>query len=151
MSDLIKGLRERLGISADAAVDEGAILAALDEALNERVEPTTQVPAGTTLIDSGVLAQLQADATAGAAARAEQVAAHRAALVEAAIQDGRTVPAMREHWNAALAANPDGTAQTLAALPKGSALPIAAAGYTGGVEESADDDSIYAKAWGKGA
>jgi ATP-dependent protease ClpP protease subunit len=146
MSDLIKGLRERLGISADAAVDEGAILAALDEALNERVEPTTQVPAGTTLIDTAVLAELQANAREGAAARAEQVAAHRAALVEAAIQDGRTVPAMREHWNAALATNPDGTAQILAALPKGSALPVETAGYTGGLESAADDDRASAAA-----
>lgn len=150
--DFEAGLRQRLGISADTAIDEKGFLAALDEALNERADSTTtQAPEGTVLVDKAVWDQTRADATAGAAARAEQVAAHRAALVEAAIQDGRTVPAMREHWNAALAANPEGTAQTLAALPKGSALPIAAAGYTGGVEESADDDSIYAKAWGKGA
>lgn len=145
--DLIKGLRERLGISADATIDTATVLAAVDEALSERAEPTAQIPAGTTLIDSGVLAQLQADATAGAAARAEQITARHHAVVEAAISDGRTVPAMREHWRAAMATNPEGTAQVLEGLPKGSAVPVGAmAGYTGGVEESADDDR-YPAAW----
>lgn len=145
--DLIKGLRERLGISADVALDGPTVLAALDEALAERAEPAAQIPPGTTLIDSGVLAQLQADATAGAAARAEQITARHHAVVEAAISDGRTVPAMREHWRAAMAANPEGTAQVLEGLPKGSAVPVGeAAGYTGSLEASADDDRVSAAA-----
>lgn len=147
MSDLIKGLRDRLGIPADAEVDDGAILAAVDEALAERAEPTAQVPAGTTLIDSAVLAELQANAREGAAARAEQVTAARAALVDSAIRDGRTTPARRDHWLASLAADPDGTAQVLAALPKGLMLPVGEpAGYTGGLEASADDDRVSAAA-----
>lgn len=151
MSDLIKGLRDRLGIPADAEVDDGAILAAVDEALAERAEPAAQVPAGTTLIDSAVLAELQANAREGAAARAEQVTAARAALVDSAIRDGRTTPARRDHWLASLAADPDGTAQVLAALPKGLMLPVGEpAGYTGGVEESSDDDRLYNLAFGKG-
>ena len=144
---LIQGLRERLGISADAELDGPVVLAALDEALAERVEPAAQIPAGTTLIDSAVLARLESDAAAGAAARAEQITAQQHAVVEAAITDGRTVPAMREHWQAAMAANPESTAQLLDALPKGRAVPVGPmAGYTGGVEESADDDR-YPAAW----
>lgn len=145
---LTSGLRERLGISADAPLDDDGFLAALDEALSERADTTTtHAPEGTVLIDSAVLAELRADAREGAAARAEQVATARAALVDAAIRDGRTTPARRDHWLASLNADPEGAAQVLENLPKGLMLPVETAGYTGGLEASADDDSQFPASW----
>src|SRR6185312_15816699 len=67
MSDaLIKGLRERLGISADAELDENGLLAAVDEALEEQeAGPTNGAAPGTVVLDEGQHRQLLADAAAG--------------------------------------------------------------------------------------
>lgn len=143
---LIQGLRDRLGISAEASLDDDGILAAVDEALAE--QPTARP--GTVTMDAATLADLQAAAEQGRQARAQQVADRRNALISAAIDDGRITPARREHWLNALAADPEGAEQTLAGLAKG-LVPLAAVGYTGGVEESSDDDRIYALAFGKEA
>lgn len=146
---LIQGLRERLGISADASLDDAGLLAAVDEALSERADTTTttQAPAGTVLVDEQVLADLRTAAEQGVAAREQQVTEARSRLVENAVQDGRIAPARREDWLATLAADP-GAEATLAALPKG-LIPVGpSAGYTGGVEESSDDDRIYRAAFG---
>lgn len=143
---LIQGLRDRLGISAEASLDDDGILAAVDEALAE--QPTARP--GTVTMDAATLADLQAAAEQGRQARAQQVADRRNALISAAIDDGRITPARREHWLNALAADPEGAEQTLAGLAKG-LVPLAAVGYTGGVDESSDDDRIYALAFGKEA
>lgn len=146
MSDtLIKGLRERLGISETAKLDETALLGKLDEKLaaqNTQPEP----PAGTVLIEESVLAGLQTDAQAGRQARDKQLADARAAVVAQAVADGRIAPARREHWIAQLEADP-GAESVLLSLAKGT-IPLAPAGYTGGVDEASDEDRIYTKAWG---
>lgn len=147
---LVSGLRERLGISADAELNDATVLAAIDEALAERVEPTTEVPPGTVLIEASVLADLQANAAQGAQARAQQVAEQRARIVDSAIGDGRITPARREHWLNALNADPEGAEQTLNGLAKG-LVPVDAQGYAGGLAEASDDDRIYAAAFGKDA
>ncbi|WNM72227.1 capsid maturation protease [Arthrobacter phage Gusanita] len=141
---LIQGLRERLGIPAASDLDDDGILAAVDEALAE-TEPVAQGAAapGTVVLDEAQYADLQAAAAEGRAARQEQLAANRAALVDNAVQDGRIAPARREHWLNALEADP-GSAEVLAKLEKG-LVPLAAAGYTGGVDESSDEDAIYSK------
>lgn len=145
---LATGLRERLGISAAADLDDATILAALDEALAERTEPTAQVPPGTVLIEASVLADLRTNAAQGAQARAQQVAEHRARIVDSAIADGRIAPARREHWLNSLNADPEGAEQTLNGLAKG-LVPVDTQGYTGGLNEASDDDRIYALAFGK--
>lgn len=137
-------IRERLGIT-DADLDEGGILAALDEALAERAE-SPAAPPGTALVDQVTLDELRADARAGREARTRQVRDDQARLVNTAVEDGRIAPARREHWLAALKADP-GAAEVLAALQPGGMLPLAAQGYTGGVEEAPDDDRVYALAW----
>lgn len=150
MSDsLISGLRERLGVRADADLDENGLLAALDEALNEQsTEPVTpSEPEGTVRVDSGALAQLQADAAAGREARNQQIAAHRESAISAAVSDGRIPPARADHWRAQLTADP-GAEQVLAALPKG-LVPLEPQGFAGGVEESNDDDRFYASLFGE--
>lgn len=149
--NLVSGLRERLGMSADAELTDATVLAALDEALAERVEPTTDVPQGTVLIEAAVLADLQANAAQGAQARAQQVAEHRARIVDSAIADGRITPARRDHWLAALNADQEGAEQTLAGLAKG-LVPLTPQGYAGGIGvESSEDDRVYAAAFGKDA
>jgi ATP-dependent protease ClpP protease subunit len=150
--DFEAGLRQRLGISADAAIDERGFLAALDEALSERAAPTAQAPAGTVLIDEQALADLRAAADDGRQARAVQLTAERNALLDSAVANGQIPPARREHWSAQLQADP-GAASVLAALPKNT-IPVEPLGYTGNTSESSDDDRIFAAAgWGapKGA
>ncbi|GAB2767652.1 head maturation protease, ClpP-related [Sinomonas soli] len=147
MSDaLMKGLRERLGIPADSELDETTALAALDEALAEHAEHEGTAPAagpGTVVLDAAQYRDLQAAAEEGREARRQQQAEARAALVDAAVQDGRIAPARREHWLNALAADP-GSADTLAGLAKG-LVPVASVGYTGGVDEASDEDTLYSK------
>lgn len=141
---LKKGLRERLGIPAASDLDDNGLLAAVDEALAE-TEPAAQTaPApGTVVLDEEQYNSLRNDAAAGREARQQQLADSRRALVDNAVQDGRIAPARREHWLNALEADP-GAAEVLANLEKG-LVPLAAAGYTGGVDESSDEDAIYSK------
>ncbi|GAB3622574.1 Clp protease ClpP [Mariniluteicoccus endophyticus] len=139
---LIEGLRHRLGITAEDLTEDG-LLAALDEALQERAadQPTNDTPApGTVVIDAAQLEQLQRDAQDGRDARKQQLADHRAQLVEDAIRDGRIAPARREEWLANLANDP-GSEKTLASLHP--VVNVNEAGYTGGVDEANDEDSLY--------
>lgn len=148
MSDtLTQGLRERLGITADAELDDAGLLAAVDKALNERAEPKFTPPEGTVLMDKSQLEDLQAAAEEGRAARAEQVKARREATVKAAIADGRIAPSRKDHWLAQLDADEEGATAVLASLAKGT-IPLEAKGLTGGVDEASDEDSLYSKAWG---
>lgn len=140
-------LRQRLGIAEDA--DEATILAALDEALEERAEPpaavptqstpTTEVPTGMTLVESDVLNELQVAARSGAEARAQQLREDRDRSLEAAIGDGRITPARREHWAQSWDADPEGARLTLASLPAGLVPVGTAPGYTGGDTAIIDD------------
>lgn len=144
MSDALKaGLRKRLGITDAVDLDDEAILAKVDEAI---AGPQNTLPEGTVLLDEATLNQLRTDAQAGREARDAQIAAERVALVDSAVADGRIAPARRDHWVAALTADP-GAAEVLASLAKGT-VPLAPVGYTGGVDEATDEDQLYVKAWG---
>lgn len=142
MADLITGLRERLGIKPEAALDDDGLLAALDEVLaeqaTEQATSTNQLPDGVAMIDSTQLAQLRADAAAGRDARSQQVSERRERLVDAAIEDGRIPSARREHWLAQLAADEDGATAVLNQLEKNT-IPVATRGHTGGT----DGDDLY--------
>ncbi len=139
------GLCERLGIS-DANVSEDAVLAALDEALTEQAEtpaaPTAALPDGVTAIEVDILTAMRSELDELRAIRTEQADANRAALVEAAIADGRIPPARREHWTAALKADEEGMAPVLASLAPGT-VPLAEIGHSDDVESA--DDTLYAK------
>jgi len=150
--ELIKGLRNRLGIPADAELDDDGLLAAIDEALAEQADPTAgqtiTPPEGTVLVDAEQFAALKAGAEAGAKAREEQLEDARKATVDAAVREGRIPKARTEHWLAQLEADPEGARAVLASLAPGT-IPLEPKGYTGGVSESSDtDDTIYALAWG---
>ncbi|WP_455833737.1 head maturation protease, ClpP-related [Pseudarthrobacter siccitolerans] len=137
---LKKGLRERLGISADANLDDNGLLAAVDEALAEQ-ETTPANTAGTVTLDEEQYRALREDAAQGREARNQQLATERENLVDAAVNDGRIAPARRDHWVNALAADP-GMAETLAGLAPG-LINLTPSGYTGGVDESSDEDAAY--------
>ncbi|GAA2990750.1 hypothetical protein GCM10017559_08520 [Streptosporangium longisporum] len=149
MPALDEGLRTRLGLSADA--DEATILAAVDEALNERAEPTTPtepvaaapaaLPPGTVAIDETMLAELRERAEQGVAARARQLTEDRDRAIEDAIRAGKTPPARREHWQTSWKADPEGTKQLLASLAPG-LVPLADIGEPGGEPTGPSDDEF---------
>lgn len=128
-------LRQKLGI-ADSA-DEATILAALDEALDERSEPqnTISLPDGVVAIDAAQLSELRNAAELGRQAHERQERDAREAIVNQAVQDGRIAPARREAWLNRLAADP-AESETLNQLEKG-LVPVSELGLGGG----AHDDS----------
>lgn len=146
MADTLKAdILQRLGVT-DANADDATILAALDEALEERADdtaPTASIPEGTVLVDAGRFAELEAQAAAGAQARAQQDAERRDRLVATALTEGRISADNRKIWRERLDADEDGTTALLATLPKAGAVPTEEIGYTGGEDESSED-SLYA-------
>lgn len=150
MSDLIKGLRNRIGIADDAELDDTQVLAALDEALAERAEPATQpqareLPEGTEVIDSEALAQLRAEAEDGRTARAERDQARRAEIVDNAIKAGKFGPARREAWLNALEVDEAGATADLERLTPG-LVPVAQIGDAGDAVDG--DEDLYNRAFG---
>lgn len=122
-------MRTQLGLPDDA--DEATILAGLGEALTERADPppaTANVPAGMSLIETDVLDGLRNGATAGLAARDQQLTEARDRTIADAVRTGRISPARVEHWQDSWAADPDGTATTLAALEPG-LVPVSELGH----------------------
>ena len=143
VSDNLKaGLRERLGIT-DADVADEAILAALDEALTEQAEaPTARMPEGVVAIESAVVDGMRAELAELRTFREAKAEEDRAALVEAAVSDGRIPPARRDHWLAALAADEEGMAAVLASLAPGT-VPLAEIGHSDDIESA--EETLYAK------
>lgn len=139
VSELSESVRERLGLAADASDED--VLSALDQQLTPE-QPVTgtppEVPAapapapapadnGTVMVDAAQLAALQTAAALGTQAYQRQQTEDRQRLVDAAVQDGRIPPARRDHWLAALQADP-GAATTLAKLAPG-LVPVAESGH----------------------
>lgn len=149
MSDaLITGIRDRLGMTAPVAeISEDMILAALDEVLAEQEPVEPVLPEGTQVIDSEVLAKLQADAAAGREALEAQKQAHREARVDAAIKEGKITPARREHWLNALAVDEEGAVAALDSLAPG-LVPLAAVGVDSDPDMS-EDDKTYTALFGE--
>lgn len=148
--DLTAGLRERLGVTDAAATDE-TLLAALDEALTEQADPTpapaaAALPAGFTAIDESVLADLQANASAGAAARAEQESNRRDGIVATALREGRIASASKDAIRAQLDKDEDGTTAFLATLPKNTAVPVTEVGHADTLTNA--DDALYGALYG---
>ncbi|WP_314429596.1 head maturation protease, ClpP-related [Microbacterium lacticum] len=118
-SDLTAGLRERLGVTDADATDE-ALLAALDEALEEQAEapeaPTAALPEGVVAIDATSLAELREGARAGAEARAAQDTARRDGVIDAALREGRITSASQSHFRAMLDADEAAATALIASL-----------------------------------
>lgn len=118
-SDLTAGLRERLGVTDADATDE-ALLAALDEVLEEQAEApeaaTAALPEGVVAIDATALAELREGARAGAEARAAQDTARRDGIIDAALREGRITSASQSHFRAMLDADEAGATALIASL-----------------------------------
>jgi ATP-dependent protease ClpP protease subunit len=121
-------LRTKLGLAADA--DEDKIVDTVIEVMDEfvKTDPPSPLPEGAVAIDGGVLEQLRTDAAAGRAAREQQQTEHRAALVQAAIADGRITPRNRDRWLEKLEVEGEGAEADLASLAKG-LVPVAELGH----------------------
>jgi ATP-dependent protease ClpP protease subunit len=145
MSDILAaGLRERLGVT-DASASDELLLAAVDEALAEQPESTTNaIPEGTVLMDAAALAELQTAAQAGVTALAAQDATRRDTIVASAVSAGRISPASRDTWRAQLDTNEAGTTALLNSLAANT-IPVAEIGTS---EEPSEADSLYALAFG---
>lgn len=145
-SDLTAGLRERLGVT-DAVVDDETLLAALDEALEERAEtPEATIPEGAVVMDAASLAELRAQAALGAAARAQQESDRRDAIVAQALTEGRIAAASKDSWRAQLDKDEDGITKLLASFPKNTIVPVSEVGHSDTLTSS--DDALYAAAYG---
>lgn len=153
----MKSLREKLGIPAAAELNEDELLEAVDEALAEveededgtaEVTPAAASAApGTVVVDEDSYRELQAAAQEGRAARQEQLASRRVAVVDKAVRTGRIAPARKDHWLNAIEVDP-GAEEVLNSLAPGLVVPMDPAGYTGGVNEATDDstyDRIFPK------
>lgn len=133
MSDLMKGLRERLGIAEGA--DEATVLAALDETLAERADPApagdlvAQLEArGLVAMDRTTLAENERRMTAGEQALAELNSMRCRTEVQSHVDRGAITPAMREHYESFLASDPDTARKLLAAMPSNN-FPVEEIGH----------------------
>jgi hypothetical protein len=138
---LDEGLRERLGLDADA--DEAAILTAVDELVDKATEPpapapepvvepvAARLPEGTVIVDKATLDELRQQASEGVAARAQQLTEARDRAISDAISKGKVLPARKQHWQDSWDADPDGTRAMLDSLAEG-LIPLAEIGEPGG-------------------
>ncbi len=114
-TEFLSGLRSRLGVT-DAAATEETILAALDESLAEQADPPAALPEGVVAIESGVLAQLTADAAAGRQALVNQETARRDRVITDALRAGKITAAQRDQWRASLDKDEQGITALLATM-----------------------------------
>jgi len=146
---LMAGLRDRLGIPAEAELTEEGVLTALDEVLT--APPTNVLPDNVVPVDKAVYDELQAELAAGRAAIAEATTARRDGIMGAALTAGKIAAVSADLWRAQLDSNEDGTTALLAALPTNT-VPVTPIGYTGGIDEAPDDDvALYNKLYAKEA
>lgn len=150
VSDTIKaGLRERLGVT-DAEVSDDELLAALDEALEERADDTTAaataaVPEGVVQVDAAAFEELRANAALGAQARAEQQSDRRDAIVARAVAEGRIAPKARATWRTRLDKDEEGTVELLNSLEVNT-VPVTEIGRADSITDA--DEALYAAAFG---
>lgn len=131
MAALDDGLRQLLGADADA--DDGALINKVkaliterDEALEEATKPraaAAKLPEGVVAIDTTVLATLQAQAAAGAAAAVRQADEDRNRLLDDAIRAGKIPPAARAAYETVLKNDLESGRALLASLAAG-AIPV---------------------------
>lgn len=130
------GVCRALGLPSDA--DEATVLAALNQALEERAEPdptpdpapAAAVPEGHVVVSQLVLDELRENAAAGREARAQQLREARDEAIDAAVNDGRISRARVDAWRTSWDRDPDGTKADLDSLqPR---FPVAqTTGYAG--------------------
>jgi ATP-dependent protease ClpP protease subunit len=145
----VTNMRQKLGIAEDA--DETTILAALDEALDERLEPaatatTPEVPEGHVVVPKAQigdleqrLATLTRQAEAGAAAAEELRVQKRDAFLDA--NRGKFAPVNRDAWAKEFDRDPEGTRKHFEEAPE--IIPTAEVGHEVAPEATAEDDGWF--------
>lgn len=139
-------MRQKLGIAEDA--DDATVLAALDEALEERADETAAtatattsiVPEGHVVIPAAKLADLEAGA---AQARATATALHekeRKAFLDSVAT--KFLPTSRAGWEAEYDRDESGVRAHFAAAPV--LIPTSEAGHAGEPEATSDDAAYLA-------
>lgn len=129
MSDLMKGLRERLGIAENA--DEATVLAALDEALAERADTSAvQDRAGVLAVDADRWAAMEAELAAGREFRARQEAGEVTTYLNKAVADGKFEPSKLTHYEELMKEAPAATRKLVDAMPA-NRLPVREVGHDG--------------------
>ncbi|KQU30335.1 MULTISPECIES: head maturation protease, ClpP-related [unclassified Rhodococcus (in: high G+C Gram-positive bacteria)] len=157
MGTLKDDLTKRLGISADA--DEATIVAAIDEALNERTDgPTLDQAmdavkaAGNVVVSQSVFDDYKAKVDNLDQIRAEQAKTANARIVEDALRDGKITAADKDTWNALVESNPEGAKAALDRMEKGHAVPVSESGHGVDTEDTSnEDESTYTALFGKEA
>lgn len=151
-----KLLAAHLGLPEDATEEQINEALAAAEAAEEDTEETTaaetteevdtvvdeevtteKVPVAATSgvnVDAETWAQIQRDAAAGRAARAEQITARRTETVKAAVKAGKIPPSREGHYLSLMERDEQGTSQFLAGLESG-VVPVNEIGSS----EHADD------------
>ena len=164
---LSPAVAEALGVPVDA--DDEAVLAAIAQrppAATEPTAPTTQeggtvdapppadveqlVTAAVARATAPILATLESTTTELSALKAERVTAARDRVIGDAITAGKIKPADRQAWEADYDGNPAVITSVLARIAPGTAVPVTAAGRTGGEQTgtAADDEALYAQLYG---
>lgn len=141
----IQTLRNQLGTAEDA--DETTILAALDEVLQEQVEPeppqasTSEVPEGMTLVPTLALDELRTNANAGARAAETLRVQERTRFLDE--HRDRFMPANRADWEARYDQAPEETRTYLSSAPQ--LVPLEEVGHgVDSAEGAAGDDGWFA-------
>ena len=144
--DLTAGLRERLGVTDAAATDE-VLLAALDEALEERADPpaasASSVPQGAIVVDKATFDELQNNAAAGRTAMDSIDKDRRDRVIATALAEGRIAAASKDGWREQLDQDEKGITSLLASFPK-NAVPVTEIGHSDTLVSSVD--AMYAQA-----
>lgn len=165
--DPAKELRKHLGLPEDATDEDVQTALAADGEPNEGDEPQveeenggegdeTPAPEGevevpvaasndAVTVDPGTLAQLQADAAQGKAAREAQLEQAREAHLQAAVKAGKFPPARLEHWRGYYKADPDGAKAAIEALTPG-LIPVDEHGAAPSAAELSSQDA-YPASW----
>lgn len=134
-------IRSRLGLPDDA--DEAAVLTAL-EALKEP-KPDPQAVAAAAKRDEAFVAmkgELERQSAELAAIKAEKAEQAKQAFFAAARRDGKIRPADMANWEARYDKDPELVTEIIDAMAVGSAVPVAAAGYTGSPDDTSADDPL---------
>lgn len=135
-------MRQKLGVAEDA--DEATILAALDEALDERTEPaaSTEVPEGHVVIPEARLKDLEAGAALAVSTAASLHNQERTRFLDE--NRGKYVPASRAAWEKEYDRDPVATRAHFAEAPV--IVPTDALGHDG-QPDTTDADALYAAVW----
>lgn len=150
----------RSALGLDETADEAAVLAAFKERL--KTSPTQPTPDSDGADEpqpvddkqlvaaaaqqeqfAAAIGQIQTLSAELAAIRAEKAANEKASFFAAAVQQGQIAPADRESWEVRYDKAPEVVRDIIGAMAPGTAVPVAAAGYTGSPDVAVSDEDLF--------